>query len=99
MKAGEELYLQPKTKTGLLYIASVWQRQVDVGRQLKFPQHITKTSLWPDMIIISEMTKQQIMLELKVKSVWKKPMRENAQSTRNWWRSARSDARRPVASP
>lgn len=34
--------------------------------QLKFPQHIVKTSLWPDMIIISDASKHLIMLELTV---------------------------------
>lgn len=34
--------------------------------QLKFPRHIVKTSLWPDMIIISDASKHLIMLELTV---------------------------------
>uniref|UniRef100_A0A1A8DYB0 Uncharacterized protein n=1 Tax=Nothobranchius kadleci TaxID=1051664 RepID=A0A1A8DYB0_NOTKA len=41
------------------------QFQVDVGRQLKFPENITATSLRPDMVI-SESTKQVVILELTV---------------------------------
>lgn len=38
--------------TGLLQAALDWQQlQGDLGRQLKFPQHIARTSHRPDMII------------------------------------------------
>ncbi|XP_025752887.1 kinesin-like protein KIF2A [Oreochromis niloticus] len=47
-------------------LTSDWQLQADLGKQLKFPQNIAKTSLRPDTIIISEASKQLIMLELTV---------------------------------
>lgn len=64
--AGEKPQPQPKTRTGLLYTATDLQLYLDLGKQLKFPQHITATSLWPDMIVTSEVTKQLIILELTV---------------------------------
>ncbi|KAI7804749.1 hypothetical protein IRJ41_017191, partial [Triplophysa rosa] len=45
---------------------SDWQLQVNLGKQLRFPQHISTTSLRPDMIVTSEVSKQLIMLELTV---------------------------------
>lgn len=46
---------------GFLYTASDLQLHIDLGKQLKFAQHIIATSLQPDMIIASEVTKQLIM--------------------------------------
>ncbi|KAL4008901.1 hypothetical protein ACER0C_002753 [Sarotherodon galilaeus] len=66
IKAGEKPQVRPYLTTGLLNTASDWQLQADLGKQLKFPQNIAKTSLRPDMIIISEASKQLIMLELTV---------------------------------
>ncbi|XP_061920230.1 uncharacterized protein LOC133660667 [Entelurus aequoreus] len=66
IKAGERPCARPKTTTGLLHTAPDWQLHVDLGKQLRFPQHIVKTSLRPDMIIISEASKHLIMLELTV---------------------------------
>ncbi|XP_055496018.1 uncharacterized protein LOC129699945 [Leucoraja erinacea] len=66
VKAGEKPRPQPKTRAGLLYTATDWQLPVDLGKQLKYPQHITATSLRPDMIITSDVTKQLIVLELTV---------------------------------
>ena len=47
-------------------MASDWQLQVDIGKQLRFPQHIAITSLRPDMVITSEASKYLIILELTV---------------------------------
>ncbi len=54
IKAGEKLRARPHLTTGLLTRASDWQLQVDLGKQLRFPQHIATTSLRPDMIVTSE---------------------------------------------
>ncbi|KAI2645803.1 Regulatory protein RecX [Labeo rohita] len=64
IKAGEKPQVRPQLTTGLLHKALDWQLQVDLGKQLRFPQHIVTTSLRPDMIITSEVSKQLIMLEL-----------------------------------
>ncbi|TWW53841.1 hypothetical protein D4764_0194930 [Takifugu flavidus] len=64
IKAGERPRAGPQISTGLLHTATDWQLHVDLGKQLLFPQHITTTSLQPDMIITSEASKHLIMLEL-----------------------------------
>lgn len=64
VKAGEEPCRQRRIRSGLLYTASDWQLQAGLRKQLKFPQHIAETSLWPDIIIVSEATKQLIVLKL-----------------------------------
>lgn len=73
-KAGEKPEKQPRVRLGLLTTAADWQLQVDLGKQLKFPAKITSTRLRPDMIIMSESTKQLIMLELTVP--WEERMEE-----------------------
>ncbi|KAK0143149.1 hypothetical protein N1851_018733 [Merluccius polli] len=65
IKTGEKPWACPQLTTGLLHTASDWQLQVDLGKQLRFPQHIA-TSLRPDMIITSEASRQLIILELTV---------------------------------
>ncbi|XP_077380867.1 uncharacterized protein LOC144020874 [Festucalex cinctus] len=74
IKAGERPQPCPQTARGLLHTASDWQLQVDLGKQLKFPQHIAATSLRPDMIITSEASRHLIMLELTVP--WEERMEE-----------------------
>lgn len=43
VKAGEKPCQQQRTRSGLLYTA--WKLQPHLGKQLKFPQHIAKTSI------------------------------------------------------
>nr|XP_013765910.1 PREDICTED: uncharacterized protein LOC102208545 [Pundamilia nyererei] len=64
IKAGEKPQVRLHLTTSLLNTVSNLQLQADLGKQLKFPQHIEKISLRPDMIIISEASKHLIMLEL-----------------------------------
>ncbi|XP_063050368.1 uncharacterized protein LOC134445223 [Engraulis encrasicolus] len=66
VRAGERPQSQPKVPAGLLSTAGDWQLKVDLGSQLKFPQHITSTTLRPDMVLTSESTKQVVLLELTV---------------------------------
>lgn len=47
----------------LLYVASPQQLHVDLGRQLKFPQHNVLASLQIDVLITSEPSKQLIILK------------------------------------
>ena len=49
---------------------------VDLERQLKIPPHVTQTRLRPDIILVSEGTKQLVLLELTVP--WEERM-EDAQ--------------------
>ena len=52
---------QPSSTGGILTSARDWQLQVDLGRQLKFPDNITTTLLRPDMVLTSESTKQVVL--------------------------------------
>ena len=51
---------------GLLAIAQGWQLEVDLETQLRFPQHIDRTTLRPDILQVSESTKNIIIMELTV---------------------------------
>ena len=66
IRAGEKVQHQPSSSGGLLTTARDWKLQVDLGRQLKFPEHISATSLRPDMVLTSESTKQVVLVELTV---------------------------------
>lgn len=50
----------------LLSPALDWQLRVHLGRQLEFPEHITRTSLRSDMVTYSDATKHLVMWELVV---------------------------------
>ena len=48
--------------TVLLSTARDWVMTVDLERQLKVPPHITQSRLRPDIILVSEATKQLFLL-------------------------------------
>ena len=66
VKAGEKIQRKRREKTTLLSSADDWQLIVDLESQLKFPRHITATSVRPDLILHSDNTKQCIIWELTV---------------------------------
>ncbi|KAK7919076.1 hypothetical protein WMY93_010360 [Mugilogobius chulae] len=67
VKAGEvRKTTTPQSRAGILNTAKDWKLLVDLEKQLKFPSHITKTSLRPDIVLFSDSTKQVVMLELTV---------------------------------
>jgi hypothetical protein len=67
IKAGEKAPPQKKKNTtGKLSAAPDWQMLVDLGKQLKFPNHIAVTNLRPDIVIFSNEKKIIILLELTV---------------------------------
>ncbi|XP_023810165.1 uncharacterized protein LOC105353972 [Oryzias latipes] len=74
IKAGEKPQVRKQLLTGLLHKALDWQLQVDLEKQLRFPQHIVRTNLRADMLLISETSKHLIMLELTVP--WEERMEE-----------------------
>lgn len=74
VKAGEKPFSQPRLTTGLLASTSDWQLRIDLGKQLKFPDHITSTTLHPDIVTFSDTTRQLIMVELTVP--WEESMEE-----------------------
>lgn len=74
IRAGEKPGRSSRVASGLLNTAQDWQLEVDLGRQLKFPQHVVKTSLRPDNVLVSEATRNLVMLELTVP--WEDRMEE-----------------------
>ncbi|XP_062848878.1 ankyrin repeat domain-containing protein 26 isoform X2 [Trichomycterus rosablanca] len=66
VRAGEQAQHQPGSSGGLLTTARDWELQVDLGKQLKFPEHILATALRPDVVLTSESTKQVVLVELTV---------------------------------
>ena len=56
---------QKKGALGILAIAQDWQLEVDLETQLRFPQHIARTTLRPNILLVSESTKN-IIMELSV---------------------------------
>ena len=72
IKPGEKKQAQRKETPSLLTSAPDWQIRVDLGKQLKFPEHIIETSLRPDMVLFSNATKQLIIWELTI--AWEENM-------------------------
>ncbi|RXN22630.1 reverse transcriptase [Labeo rohita] len=66
VRAGEMAQQRQSPPGGLLNTAQDWKLQVDLGRQLKFPEYILSTSLRPDMVITSDASKQVVLVELTV---------------------------------
>ena len=77
IKAGGSVRSAPskKKKTSLLRTAPDWELFVDLDELLKFPDHIVRAQLRPDMILVSNTTKQVIMWELTVS--WEENMAES----------------------
>lgn len=74
MKAGEKPQAQSILAACLLSSASDWELRVDLGRQLKFPEYVTPTSLRPDLMLTSVSSKQVLVLELT--APWEDRMEE-----------------------
>ena len=91
-RAGEKPNIQARAKSGLLTSANDWQLEVDLGKQLKFPSRITSTRLRPDMIIVSDSTKQLIILELTVP--WEERMDEANERKRSKYQELVDECRR-----
>ncbi|XP_073716891.1 uncharacterized protein [Misgurnus anguillicaudatus] len=74
VRAGEKPQGVRKASTGLLATARDWKLHADLGRQLKFPEHIARTSQRPDLVLTSDSTKQVVLMELTVP--WEDRMEE-----------------------
>ncbi len=77
---------------GLLSTARDWAMTVDLERQLKIPTHITQSKLRPDIILVSEATKQLILLELTVP--WEERMEEAQERKREKYQELVEDCQR-----
>lgn len=65
IRAGEQPQSQSKPAAGLLTSASDWELSVDLGKQLKFPDHIAMF-LRPDVVLSSVASRQVLLIELTV---------------------------------
>lgn len=74
VRAGEKPQQHRGQAGGLLATSRDWQLKVDLGRQLKFPENIAVTTLRPDMVLVSETSRQVVLLELTVP--WEDRMEE-----------------------
>lgn len=67
VKAGDQpKAARKKPPAGILATAQDWQLSVDLEKQLRFPQHIVRSALRPDILLVSESTKNIIIMELTV---------------------------------
>ncbi|XP_054626149.1 uncharacterized protein LOC129178189 [Dunckerocampus dactyliophorus] len=66
VRAGDKPTPVRRTSAGILMSARDWQLLVDLEHQLKFPSHIAVTTLRPDIVPVSESTRQIVLLELTV---------------------------------
>ena len=62
-RAGEKPHYYPSSSGGLVATAQDWQLKVDLGRQLKFSDTIAATTLRPDIVLVSELSRQAVLLE------------------------------------
>ena len=58
VRAGDKPTPARRTSAGILMSARDWQLLVDLEHQLKFPSDIAVTTLRPDIVLVSESTKQ-----------------------------------------
>ena len=65
---------------------------VDLERQLKIPPHITQSRLRPDIILVSEATKQLFLLELTVP--WEERIEDAQERKREKYQELVEDCRR-----
>ena len=66
IRAGEKPKPQPRGTVGLLGTTPDWQMKADLGKQLRFPEHIAETTLRPDKVLFSDSLKQIVLLQLTV---------------------------------
>ena len=59
---------QPHYDDSYLNTANDWRLEVDIGGRLKVPTEVSETNLRPDMMLISQQTKQVSFIELTVPS-------------------------------
>ena len=66
VKAGGQPKASLKPPAGILATAQDWQLSVDLENQSRFPQHIVRSTLRPDIVLVSESTKNIVIMELTV---------------------------------
>ncbi len=63
--SGESTTTEIKSK-GVLSMADDWEMPAYLRKQLRFPEQITQTSLRPDIVLWSKVTKQVVLIELTI---------------------------------
>lgn len=86
IRAGEKPEATARETPGLLNTIQ------DLGSYLKFPQHVAKTTLRPDIILVSEARKNVVIMELTVP--WEGCMEEAFECKRGNYDSLVSDCHR-----
>ncbi|KAI4892962.1 hypothetical protein NFI96_004432 [Prochilodus magdalenae] len=92
VKAGEKPQAQSTAAASLLSSAPDWELRVDLGRQLKFPEYVTSTTLRPDVVLTSVSSKQVLLVELTVP--WEDRMEEGNERKRLKYDELVGDCRR-----
>ena len=93
VKEGQRPEKTPRNRSAsLLPTARDWVMSVDLERQLKIPPHITQTRLRPDIILVSEATKQLVLLELTVP--WEERIEEAQERKREKYQELVEDCQR-----
>lgn len=92
IRAGEQPRPQLRAQTGLLGTANDWQLRADLGKQLRFPENIVETSLRPDIVLLSDSSKQVILLELTVP--WEERMEEASERKKEKYAELVKECRR-----
>lgn len=64
VRAGEQPNPSRRTSADILTSARDWQLLVELEHQLKFPSHIAVTTMQPDIVLVSEFTRQLVLTEL-----------------------------------
>lgn len=89
VRVGEKLTAAASTtSSGLLATAPDWELKVDLGKQLKFTETAATTMLRPDFALISESSRQIIILKLIVP--WEANKRRRVKMS--YWRNAEAMA-------
>ncbi len=91
LRQGEPaMHTSKRPPAKLLTPGAAWKMEVDLGRQLQFPQEICSTTLRPDMVLWSAAVKSVILIELTVP--WEEGLEaayeRRRRSMQTWLRSA-----------
>lgn len=85
VRAGEQPQVRPRSPAGVLTSAANWELQVDLGRQLRFPDQIVATTLRPDLVLVSAFTYSYSNALFPGKTASRRRMNGSSPSTRSWW--------------
>lgn len=88
--------MDARASTVPLASARDWQLKIDQEKQLKFPKHITRMELTPDLVLTSDPSRQVVMTEAPVP--WEDEEHKKS-STSIWTGNAEGTGGRPACEP